>query len=128
MKLVQQYGSYTITTTITKDQIAKAKRYAPKSLTLMEDKTPVFAVDSGKTGSISKNGITFNSVSNDGTLYVTCPCVVAESETPAQIKAKLEEDFGMILFNLKQVEDQVNTAVEAAAATIASVSEAIVIG
>lgn len=130
MKLVQQYGAYTINTAITKEQFEAAKRYAPQSLILMENDSPVFAVDCNTkaNGSVGKHGITFNAVAQDKTLYVTMPCVVASTETTETLKAKLENEFGMILFNLGKIEAQVNAAVEAASAAIATVSEAIVIG
>lgn len=127
MKLIQNHDAITIVSDITQETFEKAKRYAPQSLQLREDKNVVFAINVSACGSTNKNGIGFTGVNADGKLYTTMACPKFGTLSTADARAELEADFGMILFNLKKIEDQVTEAVGAAAAAIATVSDSIVL-
>lgn len=127
MKLVQQYGALTIETDITQERFAKAQRYAPASLKIVEDKKELFAITKKDSGSISQYGIAFDSVGENGKLYVTIAINTPENLTREQRKQLLEEEFGMILHKLAQVEMQVAAALSEADTMISSVTESIVI-
>lgn len=128
MKLIQNHDAITIVSDITQETYEKAQRYAPQSLQLREDKNVVFAIGVSACGSTNKNGIGFTGVNADGKLYTTMTCPKFGSLSAADARAELEADFGMILFNLKKIEDQVTAAVGAASAAIATVSDSIVLG
>ena len=128
MKLINTFDAITISTNITAEQLSKAEKYAPESLILVEDKQPIFAINVAGKGSVNKNGIVFDGVSRDGTLYVTMTNEAISGMSEEDAHAMLEENFGMVLFRLKQVEDQVELAIGIATENIATVSAAITIG
>lgn len=128
MKLTNTFDAVTISTRLTQDQLSKAHKYAPESLTLMDDKKPIFAIVEGCCGSVNKNGIVFANADRTGALYVTVTNDRIAALPEAETRTILEEEFGIILFRLKQIEDQVELAVGIAAETIASVAASIVIG
>ena len=127
MKCVNTFDAITISTSITEEQMKKAKRYAPACLQLKDEKgKPYFAIDQGN-GQPTEYGISFNSVAPDGTMYTTLTAAKFGEKTPEAAKATLEDDFGTILYNLRAVEAQVVEAIGVADTKIASVQDAIVI-
>ena len=129
MKLIQSYGATTITTALTQEQFDKAQRYAPESLTIVKDKTPVFTVAFNPNGgSVSKHGIVFNQLTEAGNPFLTLGADGNAQLAPAENRReKIEADFGMVLYQLGQIEQQVTAKLSEIATTLATVADAIVI-
>ena len=129
MKLTNLNDTVVISTSLTRETIEKAKRYAPDSLLIYKDKTPVFAVSTARRseGEISPCGIAFAQANADGTMFVSYNVPKLAGMSADERKSKMNDDYGLILFNLKKVEEQVAVALNLVAEDIATVSESVVV-
>lgn len=128
MKLTNTFDAVIVSTSLTEETIRKAQKYAPKSLVLYEEKTPVFAIDIGhRGGEVTPRGIVFADKATDGTMFVSRGVSGLAEKSPAERKAYLEENYGLILFNLKKIEDQVTAALGSVNADIATVSDSLIV-
>lgn len=106
----------TLTSNMKAETIAKAERYCPEALKLIdEEKKPYFIVQMGAP-SVSKFGVSFSNVNSEGKAYNTI--VGFDKET-------IKEDFAEVLFNLNKVEDNVNSAIEKLEERIRTIEDAI---
>ena len=129
MKLTNLNDTIVISTSLTRETIEKAKRYAPDSLIIFKDKAPVFAVNAASrgTGEISPCGIAFAQANADGTMFVSHNVPELAGMSTDERKSKMNDAYGLILFNLKKVEEQVAVALNLVAEDIATVSESVVV-
>ena len=129
MKLTNLNDTVVISTSLTRETIEKAKHYAPDSLLIFKDKAPVFAVNAASrgTGEISPYGIAFAQANADGTMFVSHNVPELAGMSADERKSKMNDDYGLILFNLKKVEEQVTSALNLVAEDIATVSESVVV-
>ncbi len=128
MKLTNTFDAVIISTSLTEETIRKAQKYAPKSLVLYEEKTPVFAIALGhRGGEVTPRGIVFADKAADDTMFVSRGVSGLAEKSPAERKAYLEENYGLIMFNLKKVEDQVAAALGSVNADIATVSDSLIV-
>lgn len=116
IKLVQD--SIIFISALKKEELEKAKRFCPAACTLNvkneETKkiTPVCGISYADEGSVSKNGIVFDSTTEAG--YV-CHTLVAGQGYDEHIsmdkKAKLiSEEFAELILNMNKLEEQISTA------------------
>ena len=129
MKLTNLNDTIVISASLTRETIKKAKRYAPDSLIIFKDKAPVFAVDAASrgTGEISPCGIAFTQANADGTMFASHNVPELASMSADERKSKMNDAYGLILFNLKKVEEQVTVALNLVASDIATISESVVV-
>ena len=129
MKLTNLNDTIVISTSLTRETIEKALRYAPDSLVVYKDRTAVFAVSTARRseGEISPHGIAFAKSNADGTMFVSHNVCELAGESPDQRKALMNDAYGLILFNLKKVEEQVAVALNLAAEDINAIAESVVV-
>lgn len=127
MKIINTLDCIVISTNLKAEEIEKANRYAPASLAVMENEIPVFAINKSNSGNVSNRGIEFDSVKPDGTMYVSFTRPGLGELTAEKRKEILQNDFGIVLFNLKRIEEQVAAALNIVATDIASVEASIVL-
>lgn len=127
MKLVSNYKTVTIETSITAKVLKTIKAHAPKALALFdEDKRVIFSIGISTDGSIGSAGIDFNNTTKTGTMYVTV-CDQKMPEEDDKRRAYIEERFGTMLVKLAQIEQQVSEALTTLDTSIAAVAESIII-
>lgn len=127
MKLVSNYKTITIETSITAKVLKTIKAHAPKALALFdEDKRVIFSIGISADGSIGSAGIDFNNTTKTGTMYVTV-CDQKMPEEDDKRRAYIEERFGAMLVKLAQIEQQVSEALTTLDTSIAAVAESIII-
>ena len=127
MKLVSNYKTVTIETSITAKVLKTIKAHAPKALALFdEDKRVIFSIGISADGSIGSAGIDFNNTTKTGTMYVTA-CDQKMPEEDDKRRAYIEERFGAMLVKLAQIEQQVSEALTTLDTSIAAVAESIII-
>ena len=102
--------------------LEKVKRYSPEALTLRdaETKEPVFGITSGKVGSISKNLIVYDDVTADGFARVTFV-----PEVKSLSKDWVKSEYGLMLFQLEQLEVNIKAAFDTVSEKITSVEDKI---
>jgi len=101
-------GSVVVTSDLSDTLVEKVFRANPNALTLLdEEKNPIFSVCSGKNGSVSNFGITFNGKDETGKLRLTFPI---EDTTPAAKKEYLEQILLGPMLNLKKLTAQIEAA------------------
>ena len=127
MKLVSNYKTITIETSITAKVLKTIKAHAPKALALFdEDKRVIFSIGISTDGSIDSAGINFNNTTKTSTMYVTV-CDQKMPEEDDKRRAYIEEHFGATLVKLAQIEQQVSEALTTLDTSIAAVAENIII-
>ena len=129
MKLTNLNDTIVISTSLTRETIEKAMHYAPDSLVIYKDKAAVFAVSPARRGGgeISPCGIAFAQANADGTMFVSHNIPELAGMSTYERKDKMNDAYGLILFNLKKVEEQVAVALNLVAEDIATVSESVVV-
>ena len=134
MKVVKSYSALTICSDLTIEQIQQAEKFAPEALTLFEKvenkKIPVFKIkfEPWANAELSEFGISFNAFNEDHKLYATLLCggVASDDNRSAEHqKQEILECFAKQLVQLKQIEEQVITALAAKAELIASVEDCV---
>lgn len=134
MKVVKSYSALTICSDLTVEQIQQAEKFAPEALTLFEKvenkKVPVFKLkfDPWSGPELSEFGISFNAFNEDHKLYATILCkgVASDENRSAEYqKQQILECCAKQLVQLKQIEEQVITALAAKAELIASVEDCV---
>ena len=116
IKLVQD--SIIFISALKKEELEKAKRFCPNACTLnVKDEetkkvTPVCSIAYADEGSISKNGIVFDSTTEQGYM---CHTAVAsqgwDEHVPMEAKAKLvSEKFANLILNANRLEEQITSA------------------
>lgn len=104
---------FTITSTLSVEDIAKAKKGRPECTTLFKgegkEREPVFCVGTGRTENFNQNGITFATNGTvSGKAVVTCP--LPSDLKKDDIKNYVADKVGFIKKNLDAVEAQVVAA------------------
>ena len=129
MKLTNLNDTIVISTSLTRETIEKAKRYAPESLVVFKDKAPIFAVNvaSRSSGEVSPHGIAFAQSNADGTMFASHNVPELAGMPADERKNKMNDVYGLILFNLKKVEEQATSALNLVAEDIATVSESVIV-
>ena len=129
MKLTNLNDTIVISTSLTRETIEKAMRYTPESLVIYKDKAAIFAVSPTRRGDgeISPYGIAFAKSNADGTMFVSHNVPELAGMSADERKSKMNDAYGLILFNLKKVEEQVAVALNLVAEDIATVSESVVV-
>lgn len=109
-----------ITSAITLEDIRKIEKFNKGALTIHEEvdgeKTPVFAISSGKTGDINQFGATFASETRDDAKFAQitlCTCAAGVTSDAAEWAA---EKFGKALMRLNQLEERVPAILQEIAA------------
>ena len=100
-----------ICSSLTVEDIKKAKFYMPTALELRDEKgEPYFAIDMGNAH-FGKNGIMFSSKDHEGKAFMTTnnPIVGDHSNRAMELEA-LTKKFAGILNNLSLVEEQIEEA------------------
>ena len=131
IKLVQD--SIIFISSLKKDELGEALRFCPESTTLCikdvdtKKSTPVCAVAYAAEGSVSDNGIVFDSVTDDGFM---CKTLVATEgfdehlDADAKIKS-VSETFASLILKMNTLEDQIKKALEVNAARITDAKQSI---
>lgn len=115
-----------ICSSLTVEDIKKAKFYKPESLELRDEKgEPYFAIDMGNAH-YGKNGVMFSSKDHEGKAFMTTnnPIVGDHSNRAMEAEA-LTKKFAGILSKLNQVEDQIIAAMDDIDIIEADTAEAI---
>jgi uncharacterized membrane protein len=123
-----RYGNIVIESNLTTARLKRAMEYVPDAASLKDDDgNSVFAVCMSKgAGSADKNGVAFSGTTTDGYAFVS----INDVKMPAEADKKaafLQEKYGLVLFKLNALENQINTALEAVDADIASVATSITV-
>lgn len=131
IKLVQD--SIIFISSLTRDELKEAERFCPNSTTLFvknaetKQTTPVCAVAYACEGSISDNGIVFDSVTDEGFM---CKTLVASDgyEEHLSVEAKIKsisETFAGLILKMNTLEDQIKACLEDNASKIAEAKTSI---
>lgn len=96
--------------------LQELEKYNPEALKLYEvgengERKPVFRVSVGENPSVSKLGVVFTSEARDGSGLATVTLPIPKSVTDA--KEWLVEEYGSTIERLKEVEDTLNSAIDA---------------
>lgn len=109
------------------EDIRTLEKYAPEALQLKnEDKEVVFAVGAGKSGDVSKYGVTFADELPDGS-GLAAITMTHSYKADDNIPSKVADLFGQALANLNRVEAQAPAALDDVAARKAAIMENVVI-
>ena len=131
IKLVQD--SIIFISGLKKAELDEAARFCPASLTLKtrdeatKKETPICAVCYAEEGSVSNNGVVFDSTTEEGYMCKTLIAAQGNDEHVAdadKIKAVTEEFAGLIL-KMNELEDQIKAALEDNAAKIAAARDSV---
>lgn len=114
---------------LTTEQIQTVAKFRPSALAIYEgdgaEKVQVFAIGTGKTGSISKYGITFDGTSRDDGKFATVTLPYAGSDNP---KEWVAETYGAALARLNEIEKQIPKVVKEAQDAKAAILAGITVG
>lgn len=99
---------------ITYDELLKIKRFVPEALTLHRDENgkkgaAIFAFGYGDVGSVSENGVIFNSTTDDGNLVVTVNKIEGTDEhmsSDDKYKA-VAEQYANVILRAQALEEQI---------------------
>lgn len=131
IKLVQD--SIIFISGLKRDELVEAQRFCPNSTTLFvkdadsKQATPVCAVAYANEGSISDNGIVFDSVTDEGFM---CKTLVAAEGTDEHldVEAKVQsisETFAGLIIKMNNLEEQIKDALTVNAEKIATAKDSI---
>lgn len=131
IKLVQD--SIIFISALKKEELLEALRFCPNACTLMlkdeatKKATPVCAVTYADDGSVSDNGIVFDSTTEEGFM---CKTLIAsqgwDEHVSAEDKVKaVSEQFANLILNMNELEAQIVTALEENATKIATAKESV---
>ena len=126
IKLVQD--SIIFISGLTKEQFEEAIRFCPEALTLKvkdeasKKETPVCAVAYAGEGSVSQNGVVFDSTTEEGYM---CKTLIASQGYDEHVSAEdkigaVTEEFASLILKMNDLEAQVLAALEDNAAKIAA--------
>ena len=102
-----------ICSSLTTEEIKKAKFYAPKALELRDENgEPYFAIGIGNAH-YGKSGVMFSSTDHEGKAFMTTDNPVTNDHSNREAEQEiLTRTFAAIVAKLKQVENQVLEAVD----------------
>lgn len=110
MKITNVNDITILTSDITKAAYDRISKHAPQALQLLnEDREPIFRVCYGKGGDISKYGIAFDGVDEQGKMFVSFSTPDIKGTAQERQKALLEQ-FGTAIAKAKLVEANVAEA------------------
>lgn len=128
MKLVSAYANVTLESSLTKEQVRKAKMHCPEAFVLKDEKeVNIFAISFNGRGAITGGGVSFDNMTGSGNPFVT----VVDNAMPADLEKRgdyLRDTYGRIVFLAKKTEDQVIAALANLTTEIQTVADAIVVG
>lgn len=120
-------NAFVITSKLKLDTIKKVNKFNKNLLCITESKDDevceLFRIDLGKTGTISKYGITFATANTEG--YATVTGSIPEHTAYDKRKEYVVEEFGTALMLLNDLEDAIETAVAEIDAAYAKLDEEI---
>ena len=117
--------SATITSKIKFSDLEKLENFAPAELTLKdEEKKPFFRISVGPS-SINKNGIQFNNHNADG--FAQCTIELPGNMTQECRTEFIQNNYGLSLYNLSKLEDQLETKLIDLSNKFAAVAENTII-
>ena len=131
IKLVQD--SIIFISALKKEELMEAARFCPNVCTLMfkdeatKKATPVCAVTYAEDGSVSDNGIVFDSTTEEGFM---CKTLIASQgwdehvSTEDKVKA-ISEQFAELILNMNVLEEQIKTALKDNAARITAAKQSV---
>lgn len=104
-KIVIAGDAVVVTSSLTLDDIRKVEKYRPDALILKggeDNKEPIFAVSTAKSGYINKNGVAFASESHDDKKLAQITMTLGE--TDGDVKATVADKIGASVEMLGQIE------------------------
>ena len=114
-----------LTSKLKLDTIKKLEKYIPNALVLVStednEEREIFRVATGKTGSISKYGVSFATADKDG--FATITTNIPEDVTDKKVYVK--DNFATILLMLKDIEAVAETTLAEFEADYAKLDEEI---
>ena len=131
IKLVQD--SIIFISGITLEEYREAKRFCPEALTLKvrDEETkkaaPVCAIAYADQGSVSQNGVVFDSTTAEGYMCKTLVAVQGNDEAVApeeKVKA-ISEEFASLILKMNELEDQVKAALTDNSAMIEAAKDSV---
>ena len=131
IKLVQD--SIVFISSLTREELARAKKFVPEACTLYnvdensKKKTPVCSIAYAEDGSVSENGIVFDSVTDNGFMCKTLVATVGNDpaiSTETKVKT-LSEEFASLILKMNDLEKQIKKALEDNAAKINAAKDSI---
>jgi hypothetical protein len=131
IKLVQD--SIIFISGLTKTELDEATRFCPASLTLKvrdeatKKETPICAVCYAEEGSVSNNGVVFDSTTEDGFM---CKTLIASQGNDEHISAEekvkaITEEFASLILKMNDLEMQIKAALEDNAAKITAARDSV---
>lgn len=125
-KVVAIGKALVVTSTVKLDEIETVKKYRPDSLVLYEgegeEKEPVFAIGTAKTGNIGKYGANFDGKNQAGFAQLTMFMNIPEDK---DIKEVVADEIGGALLNLGKLEEKLPTVIEEIATEKAAIQSNI---
>jgi hypothetical protein len=133
MKIKVVQDSVIFISELTMEELEKAMKFAPESTTLYakrEDgkkKEPICAVAYADEGSVTNNGVIFDSTTDEGKLCTTILCSEGTYPhcTTEEKKKCVSEQFACIILKMNELEKQIKEALEAKKADIKKASESV---
>jgi len=131
IKLVQD--SIIFISNLTQQEFAEATRFCPEALTLVakdeatKKTTPICAIAYASEGSVSQNGVVFDSTTEDGYM---CKTLVATQGYDAHVSAEdkvkaVSEEFASLILKMNTLEEQIKDALEDNAAKITAARDSV---
>lgn len=116
-----------ITSTATMEGIKKLEKHCPDALKIYDENDNVIFKVSSTTGegSVSKCGISFNSVSRNDDGYATVTINIAG--VSGDIEDYITDKYGIAIKYLNDLEDGMDTAIESVDKTIAAIKASITV-
>ena len=122
MRIKTESNVLTITSEINVLDVTNAKKFAPQSLVVRDDKgSSVFRVDTATVPALSPHGVVFNTHDADGNLKVT---LIIEGMTPENAQETIES-FGVTFAALAKYEAVIVAQVAEALAPIDAIMSTI---
>lgn len=123
MKTTIVLDKVVLTSAFTMEELKKVEKFNPEELRIVDkDGEPVFVLGVGDKGEVSKYGVTYNKVANDGKAAVE---LLIKGETPEEKKTYVAEELGRIIASIKVVEDGIETCLAVIAAQIEDIKETV---
>lgn len=113
--------SATVTSKIKFEDLEKLEYFTPAELTLKdEEKKPIFRISVGPS-SINKNGIQFNNFNANG--LAQCTIELPGNMTQESRTEFIQNNYGLPLYNLSKLEDQLEAKLTDLSNKFAAVAE-----
>jgi len=97
-----------ITSSLTLNDIKTIEKYRPKALTLYggeDGKDPLFAICTANSGSINKNGASFNTETHDDAKLACLTVIIPAGVVTGNVREWVADQMGSAIISLNKLEE-----------------------